>query len=308
MLITNTMKKTLYYKRRILQSEINITGLICNGLIHHTPKQTVLRQIKKELIFLQKAVGLENSEAHMLWYEAVKQYNWVSKRTFSALLKLDLKFGKEKDYDESLHQRTQVVYNTVRESYIRNNQLVKIRNRVAYTVEKREKHDYLWEKFHENQENDHYSPFFLASAHQNPAKDHADWEGKMYFDEDWEKFVQNDADQARIRAYIRNHDLKSVQWVVGEPVYLVTRPNCKHYLMNIPIDDVLSSSVKSLLKRKKMYMPDEQPASKERLAYRGYYERLKTEVALNELVPNEQLSKDIAKDRKLVDKYARYDH
>lgn len=302
------MKKTLYYKRRILQSEINITGIICNGLIHHTPKQTVLKQIKKELLFLQKAVGLENVEAHMLWLEANKEYNWVSKRTFSALRKLDLQFGKAKDYDESLHQRTRVVYDTVRESYIRNNQLVKIRNRVSYVIEKREKHDYLREMLVENRENDHYSPFFLCSAHKNPAKDHEEWEGKMYFDENWTDYISDQDEVARIQAYIRNRDLRSVQWVTGEPVYLITRPNCKHYLINIPIDDAMKHSAKSLLKRKKMYMEAEQPASKERLAYRGYYERLKTELALNELLPNEQLSKDIAKDRKLVDRYARYDH
>lgn len=301
------MKKTLYYKRRILQSEINITGIICNGLIHHTPKQTVLKLIKKELKFLQKAVGLNDAEGQMLWVEANNQYNWVSKKTFSALRKLDLQFGKKKDYDEALHQRTDVVYNTVRETYIRNNRLVKIRNKVSYTVERREKSDYLREMMVENREKSNYSPFFLASAHKNPAKDHEDWEGKMYFDADWQDYISDQDEVARIQAYIRNRRLRSVQWVTGEPVYLVTRPNCKHYLMNIPISEVLGSSVKSLLKRKKLYMEEEQPASKERLAYRAYYERLKTELALNELMPNEKLSKDIARDRKLVDRYARYD-
>jgi hypothetical protein len=126
----------------------------------------------------------------------------------------------------------------------------------------------------------------------------------MYYDEEWEeKGSYSDREKVSIRAYIQNHQLRSVQWVVGPPVYLVFRPNCKHYLTQIPLQEVLRSSTKALLKRHKLYMKDEEPVSQEILNYREYYNRLKIEEALYNLVPNKKLKQDIKKDKKLLDKW-----
>ena len=157
--------------------------------------------------------------------------------------------------------------------------------------------DYVIEEAEENQ-----SPFFLASAHDKPAKDHAPYESKVYYDENWENYVPESEHNA-IRAYIRNHKLMTIQDVTGEGIWFTLRRNCKHYLINISIDEVLGASAKALLKRHKMYMPEEAPVSREVLTYREYYNRLKIEEALNKLVPNEQLEKDLRKDKKLLDKW-----
>ena len=297
-----TMRKTLYWKRRIYQCEINITGIIANGLVHHSPKRTVLLMIQKEISDINRAIGINQEEIKLLWTAASSNYEVVSKKTFGLLREVDKKFGKKSDYEEALRHRKDITYRAIRENVIRNGLMTKIRNEVAYSYEKRYKSDYLSDLIEENRQN---SPFFLASSHKNPAQDHADWEGKMYYDADWEGQDWNEEDRARIAAYIRNHNLKTVQWVTGEPVYLVTRPNCKHYLMNVPLEEALKSSVKALLRRKKMYMKEDIPATPELLAYRRYYERHKIEQDLYDLIGGNELQKDMEASRKLRDKYAR---
>lgn len=309
----NKRYTNLYVKRRLLKLEIDIFGIIANGLLHHTPKTKLLQQMKKEIRILSVQVGLSDSEINQVWADSYAQYLQVSKKTFTQLRKIELKFGRKEDYEQSLIQRREVIYDSIR-ARIRDNSLIKRANELMYSYEYRKKHDQIYgpdgliaeARAASGSGSRAYSPFFLCSSHPKPAKDHADWEGKMYYDEDWESQIPDeDSDHIRasIAAYIRNHKLRTVQWVVGAPVYLVTRRNCKHYLKNIPLDEVLHSSVKKLLKTHKLYMPEEVSVSKDVLAYREYYNRLKVEEALHVLVPNEKLAKDIIKDKKLLDKY-----
>lgn len=302
----------LYVKRRLMKLEIDIFGIISNGLLHHTPKQKILIQLKKEIQVLSVQIGLSDAEKAELWNSSYAKYLEISRKTTVSLVKIERKFGKKEDYEESLKQRRAVIYDSIR-AKILNNDLVKEANELMYQYEYRTKHnaifgyDGILERSRDLDSSSRaYSPFFLCSSHPKPAKDHADWEGKMYYDADWEQHIPSpdqDHDADRIRAYIRNHKLRSVQWVVGPPVYLVTRRNCKHFFTNIPLEEVLHSSAKSLLKKHKLYMADEEPVSKEIRAYREYYNRLKVEEALHELVPNEQLAKDISKDRKILAKW-----
>lgn len=302
----NAEYKNIYVKRRLLKLEIDVFGIISNGLLHHTPKAKILNQIKKEILNLSVRVGLSENEKHQIWLNCYADYLTVAKKTTVSLLRIERKFGKKEDYEESLAQRRQVIYASIR-AKIQNNDLIKKANQLMYMYEHRAKHDALYGpegilEMSRSNSRASYSPFFLCSSHPKPAKDHAAWEGKMYYDEDWEKYA-SDQDKDRIRAYIQNRKLRSVQWVTGEPVYLITRRNCKHYLMNLPLDEVMHGSAKSLLRKHKMFMKDEEPVSNEIRAYREYYNRLKVEEALHNLVPNEQLAKDIKKDKKLLDKW-----
>ena len=287
-----------------MKLEIDVFGIIANGLLHHTPKQKILNQIKKEINILSVHIGLTDAERNQIWSSSYSKYLQVSKQTTLSLVRIERKFGKKEDYEESLKQRRAVIYSSIR-AKILNNDLIKEANELMYQYEYRNKHnsifgtDGILDQAHDQE---HYSPFFLCSSHPKPAKDHADWEGKMYYDADWERYADT-ADHDSIRAYIKNHKLSSVQWVVGPPVYLITRRNCKHFFTNIALDEVLHSSAKALVKKHKLFMADEEPVSKEIRAYREYYNRLKVEEALNELVPNEILAKDITKDKKLLDKW-----
>lgn len=304
----NQYYTNLYVKRRLLKLEIDVFGIISNGLLHHTPRAKILKQIQKEIQILSVQIGLSDAEKNRIWQQSLSHYLTVNKKTVVSLLRIERKFGKKEDYEESLQQRRQVIYASIR-AKIQKNDLIKESNELMYMYEHRVKHDAIYgyngliaTARDAGDHNRAYSPFFLCSAHPKPAKDHAAWEGKMYYDEDWERYAA-EADHDRIRAYIQNHKLRTVQWVTGAPVYLVTRKNCKHYLKNIPLDQVMHGSAKSLIRKHKMYMANEEPVSREIRNYREYYNRLKVEEALHKLVPNDQLAKDIRKDKILLDKW-----
>ena len=75
--------------------------------------------------------------------------------------------------------------------------------------------------------------FYRCSRHNNPGKDHAAYQGKLFYDRFWEsKNPQIEGWLARaIKNYIKKYDLVSVQKISGPPVYLTTRPYCKHYFI-----------------------------------------------------------------------------
>ena len=89
--------------------------------------------------------------------------------------------------------------------------------------------------------------FFICSVHEKPAKDHADWQGLIYVDRFWRTKVSEEMRPA-VQSYIRNHQILTVQEIMGEPVYLTTRPNCKHFFIPLETKEVLHSSIKKIRK------------------------------------------------------------
>lgn len=89
--------------------------------------------------------------------------------------------------------------------------------------------------------------FFLCSKHSNPAKDHAEWQNKVFYDRYWRQKVSG-KDYYSVFSYIKNHNLVSVQEIMGPPVYLITRPFCGHYFIELETEKVLHSSLNSITK------------------------------------------------------------
>lgn len=86
--------------------------------------------------------------------------------------------------------------------------------------------------------------FYIASFYGDCAKDHADFQGKIYYDANWKENAPKDRID-EIQNYIDSKNLKSVQEVMDAPVYLTTRPNCRHYFTAIDIDTVLGAKTNS---------------------------------------------------------------
>lgn len=93
--------------------------------------------------------------------------------------------------------------------------------------------------------------FYLASSHNDCAIDHKEWQGKIYVDENWKKYV-TDAEFGDVAQYIAMNNIQTFQWVIGQPVWLITRPNCRHYFKVMDTKDVLGKSVQTLLRNHKM--------------------------------------------------------
>lgn len=88
--------------------------------------------------------------------------------------------------------------------------------------------------------------FFVCSKHRKPAENHKDYQGKIYVDRFWRTKLDSDM-QKKVEAYIRNHKVLTVQYIMGEPVYMTTRPYCKHYFIPVNTSTVLNSSYKKVV-------------------------------------------------------------
>lgn len=76
--------------------------------------------------------------------------------------------------------------------------------------------------------------FYLCSYHTPVAEDHKPYQGKIYVDRYWRSLISDDLYVAVLR-YIKKNDIVTVQEIMGPPVYLTTRPYCRHYF--IPLSD-----------------------------------------------------------------------
>ena len=94
--------------------------------------------------------------------------------------------------------------------------------------------------------------FYLASSHKDCAIDHQDYQGKIYVDENWKNIVKDVETLGKIANYVVMNNIKTFQWVIGQPVWLITRPNCRHYFKLLDTEDVLGHTEKQLLKNHKM--------------------------------------------------------
>lgn len=95
--------------------------------------------------------------------------------------------------------------------------------------------------------------FYLASSHDDCAEDHWDYQGRMYIDSAWENLIKDEKLKSKIYTYIANNGVKTLQWVTGEPVWFITRPNCRHYFKSISVDEALKFSVEELSRKYKMH-------------------------------------------------------
>ena len=83
--------------------------------------------------------------------------------------------------------------------------------------------------------------FYITSFYGDCAPDHADFQGKIYVDEDWQSICPKDRID-EVSDYIRSNKIMTVQDVMGEAGnYFTTRPNCRHYFQYISIDEVLGA-------------------------------------------------------------------
>ena len=87
--------------------------------------------------------------------------------------------------------------------------------------------------------------FFACSIHNKPAEDHKDYQGRIYIDRFWRTKVPGRYYRA-VESYIKNHNTVTVQKIQGPPVYLTSRPYCKHYFIPVPRYTVLHSSEKKI--------------------------------------------------------------
>ena len=87
--------------------------------------------------------------------------------------------------------------------------------------------------------------FYMCDAFGDCAPDHADYQGKVYYND------EADIPQ-EVMAFISSNGIQSMQEVRdGEP-FLTTRPNCRHSFHAIPIEEAMGLSVEEILKKENL--------------------------------------------------------
>lgn len=86
-------------------------------------------------------------------------------------------------------------------------------------------------------EYDHVRIFYVCSTHHSPACDHKDYQGKLYVDRNWRSVLRQEENMAWLETiveeFIKENKILTVQKAISAPIYLTTRPYCKHYLISV---------------------------------------------------------------------------
>ncbi len=93
--------------------------------------------------------------------------------------------------------------------------------------------------------------FYVCDTYSDCANDHLDYQGKLYYDATVWKKVPRDNPYYKTLQYAIGKCKASVEDVTTKKPYLLTRPNCRHRLIPISIDDVVDLPIKQILKNNK---------------------------------------------------------
>lgn len=89
--------------------------------------------------------------------------------------------------------------------------------------------------------------FYMVSIHQKPACGHAPWQGKIVVDRRWRSLLGSDSNTiSRVEKYLAEHEVPRLQDLMNDPVWLVTRRNCRHKFIPIGTYEVLTTSVNAI--------------------------------------------------------------
>lgn len=159
--------------------------------------------------------------------------------------------------------------------------------------------------------------FYLISKHLDCAKDHEKYQGKIYVDEKWKRSTAMFSPTLikEIEEYIQKNNIMTFQEVTHRPVWMITRPNCRHYYIPLKASEVLNNNENSLIKKYNAYSTQTIKHSLSKTWYseknmknivKKYEERLKMHKQMQRIENSEMLERDILKDKLMIKKWKKY--
>jgi len=195
---------TGYYKNLIYNAELRIVAVISSGVLNRASKQSVMRQVRK---IIDAVPHLNDNERHSLWLFSTSFYKHT---VAGAARKVDL------------DDRAESIYAVLKDDTLK---LEKIKNDLVDSIEYRKKHEELVDVMQGD------SKFYYCTEFTDPAKDHAAYQGRIYYKKNAEYSDEE-------KAYIFNAGLLSVDEVMLQPPYLCTRKNCRHRLLPVAFAEI----------------------------------------------------------------------
>lgn len=164
--------------------------------------------------------------------------------------------------------------------------------------------------------------FYLTSKHGDSAEDHEGYQGQIYVDEKWESLIKNKVLKIILQDYITKNCPYTFQWLVGRPVWFITRPNCRHYYTTISVKEALNNSASQLIKKYDMYREIGERGNYQTIRHstrkswytekniraiiKKYEERLEFHRAARKINDNNEVRFLIKKDKLLIEKWRKY--
>jgi len=160
--------------------------------------------------------------------------------------------------------------------------------------------------------------FYLCSEHLDSADDHKHHQGKLYIDRYWRQIVDRE-DIDKVAGIVAQRKLKTFQSIIGKPVWMVTRPNCRHFFETLSLKEVDGASAETLLIEKDMRLvegnrptmqtyrvptrKDWQTRANAQDMVAKYKDRLATHQDMYNIQKNDFLRLAIKKDKLLISKW-----
>lgn len=131
--------------------------------------------------------------------------------------------------------------------------------------------------------------FYICNSFGDCAHDHADYQGKIYYNADSEIGEKE-------QEYIDQNNILSMQEVINNEPYLTSRPNCRHEFHAIPTSEVLNMSDDEILEKENLKFGDYKSANYDKLM-----EQRKNERQIRKWKLREENAKKIAQSSGLKD-------
>lgn len=147
------------------------------------------------------------------------------------------------------------------------------KNLVADRIEFNEKHSWVVNMS---------DVFYRCSTHSNCAEGHKAYQGRIY--------INRDLASEEEKAYADAHNIMDIREVMAEPIWLMTRRNCKHFFTPVSSELVLTNT-----------LPPQQIINDTPLdsPYRAYYDRKKLLLAAGISKENDSYKRTVS----LIKKY-----
>ena len=120
--------------------------------------------------------------------------------------------------------------------------------------------------------------FYLSTQHQSPASGHKEWQGKLYVDRYWRSTLEGKGYGAFVpivESIIKERGICTVQWVMGPPVWLVMRPNCRHHFIPIPLHEALGLSLSEIKARHPEHLDHAHRSMTDEMSYERQKRRMR---------------------------------
>ena len=290
------------FKKDLEKSKENckkiVDKMLDNTLIDVNKAITMISDVKTEKVDRVNIKAIANKGISLCSDQALKNFD----KSVAKVYKLR---NQEPLFDAILKQTEEGIDNGLKIAY-KNGRLVSFKSYMEMNVRtttRQEANEYLFKASKNNG-----VVFYICSSFGDCADDHKEFQGKYYYDADWKSFGYDEETSKRIKQTISKYQMQSYQDVVNNKPYLTTRPNCRHTLRPVVLDDVFSKSPEKMMeeyKIKKGTYHDNNYKALQRQRYnermiRKYKTRLENDKLLYEQNPNPKLKQMIKNDEALI--------